>query len=648
MTMMSSLKAFLFATPTQDAMAASHVAAAGPAPGGAFATLLGDMAQAASGAPVKGDVLPAPAPPTASMPAPATAAPAASDAVAPKPLDGPAVPDAQSGAPLSAGVPVEGASPAPSMESSTPVASLAVKSLPGKQKQTAEAGPGPLPLPLPSASGQADPAAPDAVAEPEGDVAENGANPAPTADNGVPVNAAPLAIGIAPAPIPASAPVPAAAPARSAARATGAQSTAALPFERQDAPAAPPVAPLAEATVPVTAESAPVQPVGSALTLATTAFPDAPVAIPSAPAPAGASADANKTSVAKPVGVPVAAPLIPTVHSDAATPVPPTATLAQMTQAVAAVTLPAPAPTRDAPPAPGTGIGPDATPAPATAAVSSAPASTPAPARSEALSLLQLVRDHFVGRDKVAAAPDSPGIAGHTPDTADNLLQTGSAPTVTALAPQPGPAPLTPVAPMLTTAPVDLGGTLATQVVDMGVSGQWIDGLSREIASLSARGAQGSFQIDSGQLGRVQVDIRPGATGASVSLTVATDAAQQALQADGDRLIADAALSSVRIADLRIDRAPVAEAPRAETAGQQSGSSQQNPSQNQAQQGQSQVGQGLSQNLSQGAGQNRTPNRDNFAGNHKAASESAVLSQADSRDAGGDGAGRPAGRARYA
>lgn len=283
-----------------------------------------------------------------------------------------------------------------------------------------------------------------------------------------------------------------------------------------------------------------------------------------------------------------------------------------------------------------------------------APLPAAVPARSEALSLLQLVRDHFVGSDKETVSPRA-APARHG-EAADIALPPQSGAGSPVIAPVAAPPPVIAAQPTLSApAPVDLGGTLATQIVDMGVSGQWIDGLARDIAGLSARGAQGRFEVQAGQLGAVQVDIRPGAAGASVSLTVASDAAQQALQVDSDRLIADTSLSALRIAEVRIDRAPVAEAARADTAGQQQSSqqqsSQQNGSQGQSQQGQGSSGgqsHGLSQNLSQGAGQNRPQNRENLSGNHKAAGESAVLTQADSRDARGDGLRRSAGRARYA
>lgn len=271
----------------------------------------------------------------------------------------------------------------------------------------------------------------------------------------------------------------------------------------------------------------------------------------------------------------------------------------------------------------------------------------PAPVKSEALSLLQLVREHFVRREGGASTEAASPVAAS--GTADPVVaDSAPAATLATLAPIPviasastpatGPIQAMPAA-------VDLGGTIAGQVVDMGVQGQWIDGLAKDIASLSTNGAQGRFQIRSDHLGAVQVDIRPSVTGTTVSLTVASDAAQQALQADGDRLIADAVLSAMKITDLRVERGTISEAQRSDSTGQQNSQSQ---SQNQAQNGSQAMGQGQGQGLSQGMGQNRSGQRDNFSGNHKAGPDSAVLQQADSREGEATGARRAASRARYA
>lgn len=275
----------------------------------------------------------------------------------------------------------------------------------------------------------------------------------------------------------------------------------------------------------------------------------------------------------------------------------------------------------------------------------------PAPVKSEVLSLLQLVREHFVRREGGASAEVASPVA--APSTADPIVA-DSAPA--AFLATLAPAPVIASASAVATGPVqampasvDLGGTIAGQVVDMGVQGQWIDGLAKDIASLSTDGGQGRFQIRFDHLGAVQVDIRPTATGATVSLIVASDAAQQALQADGDRLIADAALSAMKITDLRVERGTISEAQRSDSSGQQqSASNSQSQAQNQVQNGSQAMGQGQGQGLSQGMGQNRSGNRDNFSGNHKTGPDSAVLQQADSREGEATGARRAASRARYA
>lgn len=126
----------------------------------------------------------------------------------------------------------------------------------------------------------------------------------------------------------------------------------------------------------------------------------------------------------------------------------------------------------------------------------------------------------------------------------------------------PGPAvgvsqPSTP----LTTPPVTgfgLAGALSQQVVDLGVSGQWIEDIAHQIASIGANPGHGSFKIASANLGAVQVDITPGAFGSDILMTADSDAAQSVLARESDRLVHDARLASVRIGDVRVERGIVA------------------------------------------------------------------------------------------
>lgn len=273
-------------------------------------------------------------------------------------------------------------------------------------------------------------------------------------------------------------------------------------------------------------------------------------------------------------------------------------------------------------------------PDPAIPPTASPPADTPV--RAEAVSLLQLVRDHMTGRAasrrQVEGAP--PVLRDVTPlDAAPAIAAPPLADmpaTPPLAAPTLQPAAIAPTAPV-----VDLSASLGAQVIDMGVSGQWIDTLARDIAGLSANGAQGRFHLTTDQLGAIQVDLRQGEAGLAISLTVETQAAETALRQDSDRLRLDAGLAAFRISDVKIERAPTATDPaRSDTPGQQ-------PSGH----GQGQ-GQGQGQTLGQGSPQQqqgRWQGRENFATPHKAAADAAVINQGSS----GDASGEPV-RARYA
>ena len=266
--------------------------------------------------------------------------------------------------------------------------------------------------------------------------------------------------------------------------------------------------------------------------------------------------------------------------------------------------------------------------------------------RAEAVSLLQLVRDQMTGR---AAAPveargdDQRTVANDTASVAAASPTASSTPAHAATAPLLAPAPhaVTPIAPIATPA-IDLSASLGAQMVDMGVSGQWIDGLARDIAGLSANGAQGRFQINADQLGPVQVDIRQGADGAAVSLTVASEAAELALRQDSDQLKRDPAFAGARIHDVRVERtAHITEPARADSASNQNGSSSDQQQQSSANQWQAQ-GQGANQGAAQSQMQGRQ-GRENIAQLHKNGDGPVVM---DSEEAGNSA--RDTVRARYA
>lgn len=120
----------------------------------------------------------------------------------------------------------------------------------------------------------------------------------------------------------------------------------------------------------------------------------------------------------------------------------------------------------------------------------------------------------------------------------------------------PGTAEIaTPLAPAIATA--DTGAMLGEQVIDMGVEGQWIDQMAREIAEISAGTGRASFTLNPENLGRLQVDILQRDDGADVRLIADTDEAAAALSQGRQQLQQDARLQAVRIHDVHIERAPV-------------------------------------------------------------------------------------------
>ncbi|WP_255254759.1 flagellar hook-length control protein FliK [Novosphingobium sp. Chol11] len=278
------------------------------------------------------------------------------------------------------------------------------------------------------------------------------------------------------------------------------------------------------------------------------------------------------------------------------------------------------------------------------------------PVKAEAIALLAIVREQVAARqtgapirvgEQVSAAAHAKA---ETPArSAEPALDSSVVPPSPDAAPAAPPvaapqtASLSPPSAVPASPSPDLSASLGAQVVDMGVSGQWIDGLARDIAGLSANGAQGRFQIDTQHLGAVQVDIRHDTDGAAVSLTVASEAAEAALRQDSDRLKLDAGLAAVRIAELKVERAPaVAEAHRAETGGQSSSQQQQQQSQQGSQS--SAWAQNNGQNMGQPQGQqNRWQGRENNGFGPKGSGDPAVLNHADAQPA---AHGRA--RARYA
>lgn len=174
----------------------------------------------------------------------------------------------------------------------------------------------------------------------------------------------------------------------------------------------------------------------------------------------------------------------------------------------------------------------------------------------------------------ISAAP-LPGIATLSPLAPVTGLET-------ALPPMEGAAPLGPVIPA-----ADTAAMLGEQVVDMGVEGQWIDRMAREITQIAAGTGRASFTLTPEHLGRLQVEILQHDAGADVRLIAETDDAAAALNQGRQQLQQDARLQAVRINDVQVERAPADRAgdatpsARAGAAGQdlpgQQGQSQPSP-----------------------------------------------------------------------
>lgn len=102
---------------------------------------------------------------------------------------------------------------------------------------------------------------------------------------------------------------------------------------------------------------------------------------------------------------------------------------------------------------------------------------------------------------------------------------------------------------------VALGVALSDRVIDMGVGGQWIDDVAREISRLAASDGSASFRMSPPHLGAMRIDVRAVEdAGASIKMTVETDSALNALRAGADLLSGEARHSGLRIANLSIEQ----------------------------------------------------------------------------------------------
>jgi flagellar hook-length control protein FliK len=180
-------------------------------------------------------------------------------------------------------------------------------------------------------------------------------------------------------------------------------------------------------------------------------------------------------------------------------------------------------------------------------------------------------------------------------------------------------------------APADVGATLSGQVIDMGVGGQWIDRVAREIAALAEGSGHSRFQLSPPNLGRLQIDVWQGEGGGRVQLLTETDEAATRLRQDQASLQADARLSALSLDRIVIDRAPGSFSP-SQDQNSQPGTGRQHNGGDPANQPGGQAGQQAAAqgNGGSAAGQGKAPHRRDVFNDH---------TQPDAQD------GRPSGRA---
>jgi len=148
---------------------------------------------------------------------------------------------------------------------------------------------------------------------------------------------------------------------------------------------------------------------------------------------------------------------------------------------------------------------------------------------------------------------------------------------------------------------VSTGDQLSNQAIDMSVSGQWIDRMAQEIATLAAGTGHSSFQLSPPNLGKIQVDLVQSGGQTNVRIQTETDEATQRLRDGQSALEANARVASLSLGSVSIEKSPVAsdsgrdpgqrQAPDSGTGQQQ----QQASAQAQGQSGQNRGGAGLNQ-----------------------------------------------------
>jgi hypothetical protein len=98
------------------------------------------------------------------------------------------------------------------------------------------------------------------------------------------------------------------------------------------------------------------------------------------------------------------------------------------------------------------------------------------------------------------------------------------------------------------------GELLSNHTIDMSVSGQWIDRMAREIATVADGSGHARFQLNPPNLGRIQVELWGGADQMNVRLLAETDEAARRLREGQSALEAHARVASLSLGSVTVEK----------------------------------------------------------------------------------------------
>jgi len=119
------------------------------------------------------------------------------------------------------------------------------------------------------------------------------------------------------------------------------------------------------------------------------------------------------------------------------------------------------------------------------------------------------------------------------------------------------------------TATPSTGQLLGDKVIDMGVSGQWIDRMAREISDLADGTGHSRFQLNPPNLGRIQVDLWQGDDATNLRITTETDEAARRLREGQGALEANARMASLSLGTVSVEKSSESFDQRRDQNGQQ-------------------------------------------------------------------------------